>query len=117
LVRVGYRALAEPQKRPDLAAVILERAARPLIKPQISRCDPDLAGQIGHHLAGKLAAAARESAMQREVLQLAGEAQPRRAALARDLFQLLGDQRPLLDQLVVIDRPRHARNLLPQPRP
>jgi hypothetical protein len=29
------------------------------------------------------------------------------------LLQLVTDQRPVLDQLVVIDLPRHARTLLP----
>ena len=61
-----------------LVAVVLDRAASPLIKTQIRRRDPDLPGDERDDLVGELRAARREAAMPR--IELQQEDEPSRVA-------------------------------------
>jgi hypothetical protein len=109
LVGVGDSALAEPQERADLGAVVLERAACPFVEAELFGWDVDLAGEVGDRVLGKLAAAAGEAAVAGGELEQQRKPQARRPALAGDLGQLLADQGPVLDQLVFVDRAGHGR--------
>jgi len=100
---VGDRAFPEPEERADLGTVILERPARPLIQPQIRGGHLHLAGNVGDRLIRKLPAAAGKPAAAVIELQQQREGQPGRAALPGDLGQLAADQRPVLDELVLVD--------------
>src|SRR2546428_13877366 len=66
-----------------LVAVILGRAPRPLIKPQVRRRDPDLLRDERDSLVRQLRAARREPPMPGTELNDQGEADSRRPALAR----------------------------------
>jgi hypothetical protein len=111
LVGIGHRALTEPQRFTDLGAVALDAAPRPVVKPQIRRRNPQLLGHELHRRRRQLTASAGEPSMRGEELQQQGRTQLGRRALARHPLQVVADQRPPLDQLVLIQLPRHPRTL------
>jgi len=64
-----------------------------------------------HRRRRQLTASAGEPSMRGEELQQQGKTQLGRRALARHPLQIVADQRPPLDQLVLIQLPRHPRTL------
>jgi hypothetical protein len=109
IVRVSDRALPEAQMGPDLRPVVLDRAARPLVQPEHALIDANLPSHELDRFARYLATAARKPAGPNVELQQQREPEPRRPALARDQLSLVIQQRPMLDQLIEIQRSRHNR--------
>lgn len=100
LLGVRDRALPEPQVPADLRAVVLDRAAGPLVEAQLLGRDLDLASDELDRLGGQLAAAPREPALLGIELQQQREPQARRGPFAGDQVLLVVDQRPVLDQVI-----------------
>jgi hypothetical protein len=92
----------------DLRPVVLDRAASPLVEPELGRLDTDVPGHELDRLARELAAAARKPAGPDVELQQQREPEPGRPTLARDQHPLVIQQRPVLDQLIEIQRSRHG---------
>jgi hypothetical protein len=115
LVGVGDAALPEPQRPADLAAVELNRAARPVVERRLGRRHANLPSHVIHRGVEDLAPAAGKPAALGVEAQQQREAEPCRATLAGHQRQLVLNQRPPVDQLVLIQLSRHARTLLPQP--
>jgi hypothetical protein len=90
----------------NLAAVELDRAARPLIKGQLSRRYPDLASHVLHSGIRELTPATGKAAALRVETQQQREPKPCRTTLAGHQLQLAADQRPTIDQLILIGLPR-----------
>lgn len=110
-VEVGDGALPKPEQLPDLGAVPHDRAARPLVEPQIRRRHPQLLRDERDDLVRQLRAAAREPCVLDEELPQQRERQPVRPVLAAAPLQLATDQRPPLDQLILIHLTGHAGKL------
>jgi hypothetical protein len=85
---------------PDLRPVVLDRAARPLVKPEVGRWHPDLPGDERDRVVIQLGPAPREPARLGVELQQQREPQPGRPALPGDQFPFVLEQGPLVDQLV-----------------
>lgn len=92
--------LAEPEGLADLRAMVLDRAAGPVILEVVLVGDADLRGEVRDDGAGDLVAVLREAAVVLEVEEQDGEAQARGARLVGQEGVVGGEQRPLLDQLV-----------------
>src|SRR6266849_4987128 len=93
---------------PNLSAVILDRAARPLIEPEISGIDAELASQEDNDVIRHLSPAARKPAIPAVVLQQHREAQSGRSTPRG---------REVLDPHPAGSRTRSAHQLQPQPAP
>ena len=93
----------------------LDRAARPLIEREVRCRHANLPGHVLDRGIRDLAPAARKPATVGIEAQQHREPQPRRPTLAGNQRQLVSDQRPAIDQLALIQLPRHARTLLLQP--
>lgn len=104
LVRVRDTALPETQVPADLRTVVLDRPAAPLIPVQFGRRHPHLPGDELHRLARQLCPAPGRPAVLRVELQQHREAQSRRTALAEHERLLVPQQRPVLDQVVQVQR-------------
>ena len=100
----------------DLGAVILNRAARPLVKAQITDRHLHLAGNEVHRLLRQLRTAPGKPARPCVELQQQRETQLRRAALASHQLLLILEHSPVLDQLVHPDR-RPPNSAHPAARP
>lgn len=99
-VRVGDRALPEPQVIADLAAVVFDGAAGPLVEADVRRRDLDLPRDEADGLVRELRPARGEPPMLGEELQQDRKAQARRPALPGDQLPLVIQHRPALDELV-----------------
>jgi hypothetical protein len=94
---------------PNLSAVILDRAARPLIEPEISGIDAELASHEDNDVIRHLSPAARKPAIPAAVLQQHREAQSGRSPPRGEKCSILIQQGPELDQLINFNRSRlHA---------
>ncbi|MEA2231766.1 MAG: hypothetical protein QOD83_1582 [Solirubrobacteraceae bacterium] len=106
---VGDGGLAKPERLADLRAVILDRAARPVIGRQLIGGDSDLVGDERDRSRWDLRAIARETRLELKELQQQREPQPSRASL-------VGHQRPI----GIKQRPRRHEllglPLLPHPQ-
>ncbi len=100
LVGVLDTALAKAQRPADLRPVPFDRPAGPVIEPQLSGRDLDLACDELHGLVGELVAPGREPPRQREVLEQQRQPEPRRTRLIAQQRHLVGQQREVLDQLI-----------------
>ena len=92
--------------------MVLDGTASPLVEAQVGRGYAHLAGHELHSLIRKLATPARETASPRVELQHQREPQPRRTALARDQLLLVIQERPVLDELIEIQRSGYGRTSL-----
>jgi hypothetical protein len=88
----------------DLSAVVLHRAAGPLVEPQVRRRDIHLPGDELNGLVRKLRAARRKPGVLRVEPQEQREAQPRRPAFPRYQIPLVIQYRPLVDKLIEPER-------------
>jgi hypothetical protein len=104
LLGVSHRAFADAKLVTDLRAMTLDRTTRPLIRTQIRGVDPQLPSDELDRRSGKVRRLAREAAVTRVVLQQQREAQPRRAVLGVDQRPLVIEHRPVLHELIQIDR-------------
>ena len=107
LVSVRDRALPEPEVPPDIRPVSLDRPAVPLIQPQLIRGNVHQPRDVGDSLVRNLAAARREPAVHRIEPEQKSEPELRRATPPGQLLELITDQRPVPDQLIFIQHPRH----------
>jgi hypothetical protein len=108
LVGIGERAFPEPEVLPDVLTVILDRPAIPLIQAQLCSGHVHQPGDVGNDLIRELRPARREPAVQRVEAQKQREPELRRAPPARQLIQLVPDQRPVPNELVLVQHTRHA---------
>nr|WP_208764829.1 hypothetical protein [Streptomyces brevispora] len=104
LLRVRDAALTEAEVLPDLRAVVLDRAARPVVGLQLRGRNPHLTGDELHGLTGRLCPVPGKPAVLRIELQQHGEAQSRRTALAGHEHLLVLQQRPVLDEFIQVQR-------------
>ena len=107
LVSVRDRALPEPEVPPDIRPVSLDRPAVPLIQPQLIRGNVHQPRDVGDNLVRNLAAARRKPAVHRIEPEQKSEPELRRATPPGQLLELITDQRPVPDQLIFIQHPRH----------
>ena len=107
LVSVRDRALPEPEIPPDIRPVSLDRPAVPLIQPQLIRGNVHQPRDAGDSLVRDLAASRREPAVHRIEPEQKSEPELRRATPPGQLLQLITDQRPVPDQLLIIQHTRH----------
>src|SRR5664279_30818 len=106
-IRNGRDAVAEMV--PDLGAVILDRAARPLVEPEIRGVHPELTSDEDDAVVRHLRTSARELAVAAVVLQQHRETQRSSAPLTGEQRSIFIQQGPELDHLVNIKRGRlHA---------
>jgi hypothetical protein len=101
-------AFAESQVAADLRPVVLDRAARPFVEPEVGGWHADLAGDERDRVVVQLGPAAREPARPGVELQQQREPQPCRPALPGDQVLLVLQQGPVVDQLVQVHQHRHA---------
>lgn len=99
LVGVGDRALPEPEVRPDLRPVPLDRAPGPFIEPDGPCAHAKLSRDELDGVLMQLAAAAREPAEPAVELQQQREAKLGVIVLRGHQVALIPDQRPVLDQV------------------
>jgi hypothetical protein len=100
---------------PDLGAVILDRAARPLVEPEIRGVDPELTSDEDDDVVRHLRTSARELAVAAVVLQQHRETQRSSAPLTGEQRSIFIQQGPELDQLVNVKRGRlHASQSFPR---
>ncbi|MDT0543025.1 hypothetical protein RND15_09860 [Streptomyces sp. DSM 41529] len=104
LLRVRDAALTEAEMAPDLRAVVLDRTARPVVGLQLRGGNLRLPGDELHGLTGQLCPVPGKPAVLRVELQQHSEAQSRHTALAGHERLLVLQQRPVLDQLVQVQR-------------
>jgi hypothetical protein len=117
-LRIGDAALPVAQMPADLGAVILNRAARPLVKAQVPGRHLHLTGHEVHRLLRQLRAAARKPTRPRIKLQQQRKTQPRRTTLAGHQLLLILQHRPVLDELIHFHRrPSHPAILPPRRYP
>ena len=107
LVGVLGGAFAEPQVSADLRPVVLNRAARPFVEPEIGSGHADLAGDERDRVVIQLGPAAREPARPSVELQQQREPQPGRPALPGDQLPLVLQQGPVAGQLVQVHQHHH----------
>jgi hypothetical protein len=100
LVLIAAGGLAEPECRPDLLPVVLDRSSRPRVRRDRRRWDLDLAGDVLHRAGRKLINVPREPGLDLEELQQQREAQPGRAGLVAHQRPVRAEQGPRLDQLL-----------------
>ncbi len=91
----------------DLAAVVLDGAAGPLVEADVRRRDLDLPRDEVDGLVRELRPARGEPPMLGEELQQERKAQARRPALPRDQLPLVIQHRPVLGQV----HPANVRHL------
>jgi hypothetical protein len=110
LLGIGDAALAEPEVLADLSAVIGDRAASPLVETQIGGSDLNLAGDELDHLVEQVCTTAGEPAMLPVEPKKQRETQSRRPTLPGDQSPLTVQQRPMLNQILDIERSQsHTR--------
>lgn len=107
LVSIPHAGLAEAEGGADLRAMVLDRAAGPVILEVVFVGDADLRGDMGDNGAGDLVAMAREPPFMLEVEEQDGEAQARGAVLAGQERLVAREQCPLLNQLVGVPLALH----------
>jgi hypothetical protein len=86
----------------------LDRPAVPLIRPQLGRGHVHQPSDVGDRQIRELGAARREPAVHRIETQQKSEPEFRRAPPPRQLVQLIPDQRPVPNELVLVQHTRHA---------
>src|SRR5664279_5008539 len=104
LICDGRDAVAEMV--PDLGAVILDRAARPLVEPEIRGVDPELTSAEDDDVVRHLRTSPRELAVAAVVLRQHRETQRSSAPLTGEQRSIFIQQGPELDQLVNVKRGR-----------
>lgn len=112
-VLVGFAALPEPQRGPDLGPVILDRPPRPGVLGQRRRVHPHQAGDVVHRRLRDLVTALREPPLQLEVLEEQREPQARRPRLVR---HQTGLPRPASSRRPAPPAPSPAAHSAPLPR-
>jgi hypothetical protein len=100
-IAILYRCLTKPEQRPNLGAMILDRAAIPVIVRPAFWTHLGLPHEIFDRRGGYLIAAAWKSAFRLKELQQSRETDPARAALVYEQHKLAGRKRPLLDHLIL----------------
>ncbi|MEQ4724459.1 helix-turn-helix domain-containing protein [Nonomuraea sp. B19D2] len=101
LVSVGDRALPKTEMIADLAAVSLDRPARPLIQAHAAGRRLGLARDVVDHLVREVAPATRETpVLGGVVLQQQRERQPGVLVLGVDQVSLVAEHRPVVDQFI-----------------
>jgi hypothetical protein len=100
LVLIAAGELAEPECRPDLLPVVLDRSSRPRVRRDRRRWDLDLAGDVLHRAGRKLINVPRGPGLDLEELQRQREAQPGRAGLVAQQRPVRAEQGPRRDQLL-----------------
>jgi hypothetical protein len=114
LLLIGDTRHAKTEVGTNLGAVILDRAARPLVKAKIRRQRADLPSYETDRGIRQIRTTAWKPAMPAVVLQQQSEPKRRRASLASQQVTILVKESPELDQLVDIIRTRlHARTSFP----
>ena len=108
---VGDAALPESGHPADLGAVPLDLPPVPVIQADIGGGHADLPGDELDHVVRKLTAAPREPRLPQQELQAEAESQPGGTALVPQQPGLIGVQREMLDELLQLQRVRHARLL------
>ena len=116
LLGIGNGAFAKSEVLADLRAMMLDRAPRPLVRTELARRDLHLPGDELHNGVRQIRVSRREAAVTRVELQQQREAKPRRAALARNQRPLIVEHRPMLDEVIQIDRRRRHGPSLTAPR-
>ena len=99
--------LAEAEEAADLGAVVLDRAAAPVVPQVLLGRHAHLLGEMDDHRAGDLLPRPREAPVPPEHFEQHGEAQPCRACLVGQQRQLIRRQRPLLNQFILVPLPLH----------
>jgi hypothetical protein len=117
LLGVLDRTLPEPEMLPDLAAMPLDRAPVPVVQPELGRRHLHLVGDEPDHPVGQLGSAARETAELDVVLEQQREPEEPGTTLAREQGALVVQNRPVLNQLVELDRWIHGPPYFPTQRP
>jgi len=121
ILAVLDRRLPEPEGVANLGAVVLDRAARPVILRVVLRRDADLRGHVDDDGAGDLVLGVREPRLVLEELEQEGEAEPCRPRLVAEQLQFGRRQGPVLGQIVGVppalhDTPRSHRAAAPDGR-